>query len=146
MRATIFARPKEEISFHEPDHEMGILQSKGFLENCLFYRYRLLRKAAIVVLFKILHSSFSYQWTDYVTQYSLALVRIQKLAKELLMVIPVSFFEEANNAHYNSVVVIVQTTQILDYIANPIYQMARVCMGHLSCEETISLVLYLNVM
>ena len=36
----------------------------------------------------------------------LSLVRIQKLAKELQMVIPVSFFEEANNAHYNSVVVI----------------------------------------
>lgn len=32
--------------------------------------------------------------------------RMQKLAKELDMVIPVSFFEEANNAHYNSVVVI----------------------------------------
>ena len=32
--------------------------------------------------------------------------RMQKLAKELGVVIPVSFFEEANNAHYNSVVVI----------------------------------------
>ncbi|KAH7284102.1 hypothetical protein KP509_34G039700 [Ceratopteris richardii] len=32
--------------------------------------------------------------------------RMQKLAKELNMVIPVSFFEEANNAHYNSIVVI----------------------------------------
>lgn len=31
---------------------------------------------------------------------------MQKLAKELGVVIPVSFFEEANNAHYNSVVVI----------------------------------------
>lgn len=31
---------------------------------------------------------------------------MQKLAKELGMVIPVSFFEEANNAHYNSIVVI----------------------------------------
>ncbi|MCO5582340.1 hypothetical protein L7F22_036234 [Adiantum nelumboides] len=34
------------------------------------------------------------------------IVRMQKLAKELDMVIPVSFFEEANNAHYNSIVVI----------------------------------------
>lgn len=34
------------------------------------------------------------------------LLRMQKLAKELGVVIPVSFFEEANNAHYNSVVVI----------------------------------------
>lgn len=32
--------------------------------------------------------------------------RMQKLAKELSVVIPVSFFEEANNAHYNSVAVI----------------------------------------
>ena len=32
--------------------------------------------------------------------------RMQKLAKELGVVIPVSFFEEANNAQYNSVVVI----------------------------------------
>lgn len=34
------------------------------------------------------------------------LFRMQKLAKELGVVIPVSFFEEANNAHYNSIVVI----------------------------------------
>lgn len=34
------------------------------------------------------------------------LLRMQKLAKELGVVIPVSFFEEANNAHYNSVAVI----------------------------------------
>lgn len=32
--------------------------------------------------------------------------RMQNLAKELEVVIPVSFFEEANNAHYNSIVVI----------------------------------------
>ncbi|WRX33935.1 Carbon-nitrogen hydrolase - like 9 [Theobroma cacao] len=32
--------------------------------------------------------------------------RMQKLAKELGVVIPVSFFEEANNAHYNSVAII----------------------------------------
>jgi predicted amidohydrolase len=32
--------------------------------------------------------------------------RMQKLAKELDIVIPVSFFEEANNAHYNSVAII----------------------------------------
>ncbi|KAF3788821.1 N-carbamoylputrescine amidase [Nymphaea thermarum] len=32
--------------------------------------------------------------------------RMQKLAKELGVVIPVSFFEEANNAHYNSIAVI----------------------------------------
>lgn len=32
--------------------------------------------------------------------------RFQKLAKELEVVIPVSFFEEANNAHYNSVAII----------------------------------------
>ncbi|VVA26412.1 PREDICTED: N-carbamoylputrescine [Prunus dulcis] len=30
------------------------------------------------------------------------ILRMQKLAKELGVVIPVSFFEEANNAHYNS--------------------------------------------
>lgn len=34
------------------------------------------------------------------------LCRMQKLAKELGVVIPVSFFEEANNAHYNSVSII----------------------------------------
>ncbi|KAL3530380.1 hypothetical protein ACH5RR_009702 [Cinchona calisaya] len=33
-------------------------------------------------------------------------LRMQKLAKELGVVIPVSFFEEANNARYNSVAVI----------------------------------------
>ncbi|XP_028075518.1 N-carbamoylputrescine amidase-like isoform X2 [Camellia sinensis] len=33
-------------------------------------------------------------------------VRMQKLAKEFGVVIPVSFFEEANNAHYNSVAII----------------------------------------
>ncbi|CAK9203756.1 unnamed protein product [Sphagnum troendelagicum] len=32
--------------------------------------------------------------------------RMQRLAKELGVVIPVSFFEEANNAHYNSIVLI----------------------------------------
>lgn len=32
--------------------------------------------------------------------------RMQKLAKELGVVIPVSFFEEANNVHYNSVAII----------------------------------------
>jgi N-carbamoylputrescine amidase len=31
---------------------------------------------------------------------------MQKLAKELNVVIPVSFFERANCAHYNSIVVI----------------------------------------
>lgn len=31
---------------------------------------------------------------------------MQRLAKELGVVIPVSFFEEANNAHYNSIVII----------------------------------------
>lgn len=31
---------------------------------------------------------------------------MQKLAKELGVVIPISFFEEANNAHYNSVAII----------------------------------------
>lgn len=34
------------------------------------------------------------------------LCRMQKLAKELGIVIPVSFFEEANNAHYNSIAII----------------------------------------
>ncbi|URE13432.1 Carbon-nitrogen hydrolase [Musa troglodytarum] len=34
------------------------------------------------------------------------ILRMQKLAKELGVVIPVSFFEEANNAHYNSVAII----------------------------------------
>ncbi|EFJ10979.1 hypothetical protein SELMODRAFT_269334 [Selaginella moellendorffii] len=32
--------------------------------------------------------------------------RMKELAKELGVVIPVSFFEEANNAHYNSIVII----------------------------------------
>ncbi|KAA8544255.1 hypothetical protein F0562_022267 [Nyssa sinensis] len=32
--------------------------------------------------------------------------RMQKLAKELGVVLRVSFFEEANNAHYNSVAII----------------------------------------
>lgn len=31
---------------------------------------------------------------------------MQRLAKELGVVIPVSFFEEANNAHYNSIAII----------------------------------------
>lgn len=31
---------------------------------------------------------------------------MQQLAKELGVVIPVSFFEEANNAHYNSIAII----------------------------------------
>lgn len=31
---------------------------------------------------------------------------MQELAKELEVVIPVSFFEEANNAHYNSIAII----------------------------------------
>ncbi|KAK1398609.1 Nitrilase-like protein 1 [Heracleum sosnowskyi] len=34
------------------------------------------------------------------------IIRMQRLAKELGVVIPVSFFEEANNAHYNSIVII----------------------------------------
>lgn len=34
------------------------------------------------------------------------IMRMQKLAKELDVVIPVSFFEEAKNAHYNSVAII----------------------------------------
>jgi predicted amidohydrolase len=35
-----------------------------------------------------------------------AFYSMQKLAKELGVVIPVSFFEEANNAHYNSIAMI----------------------------------------
>jgi N-carbamoylputrescine amidase len=31
---------------------------------------------------------------------------MQELAKELGVVLPVSFFEEANNAHYNSIAII----------------------------------------
>lgn len=31
---------------------------------------------------------------------------MQDLAKELGVVIPVSFFEEANNAHYNSIAIV----------------------------------------
>ncbi|XP_023541868.1 N-carbamoylputrescine amidase [Cucurbita pepo subsp. pepo] len=34
------------------------------------------------------------------------ILRMQQLAKELNVVIPVSFFEEANNAHYNSIAII----------------------------------------
>ncbi|PNY02420.1 N-carbamoylputrescine amidase, partial [Trifolium pratense] len=34
------------------------------------------------------------------------ITRMQKLAKELGVVIPVSFFEEANNAHYNSIAIV----------------------------------------
>ncbi|CAM8970580.1 unnamed protein product [Rhodiola kirilowii] len=34
------------------------------------------------------------------------ILRMQNLAKELGVVIPVSFFEEANNAHYNSIAII----------------------------------------
>ncbi|BBH05195.1 nitrilase-like protein 1 [Prunus dulcis] len=34
------------------------------------------------------------------------ILRMQKIAKELGVVIPVSFFEEANNAHYNSIAII----------------------------------------
>ncbi|KAK2640748.1 hypothetical protein Ddye_022511 [Dipteronia dyeriana] len=34
------------------------------------------------------------------------IVRMQMLAKELGVVIPVSFFEESNNAHYNSIAII----------------------------------------
>uniref|UniRef100_A0A2N9INN0 CN hydrolase domain-containing protein n=1 Tax=Fagus sylvatica TaxID=28930 RepID=A0A2N9INN0_FAGSY len=34
------------------------------------------------------------------------ILRMQKLAKELGVVLPVSFFEEANNAHYNSIAII----------------------------------------
>ncbi|KAJ1408463.1 Carbon-nitrogen hydrolase [Sesbania bispinosa] len=34
------------------------------------------------------------------------IMRMQELAKELGVVIPVSFFEEANNAHYNSIAII----------------------------------------
>ncbi|CAI0544209.1 unnamed protein product [Linum tenue] len=34
------------------------------------------------------------------------IMRMQKLAKELGVVIPVSFFEEANNAHYNTIAII----------------------------------------
>lgn len=37
---------------------------------------------------------------------SMCIIRMQKLAKELGVVIPVSFFEEANNAHYNSIAII----------------------------------------
>ncbi|KAF3547171.1 hypothetical protein DY000_02001896 [Brassica cretica] len=40
---------------------------------------------------------FSPGWTEKHTQ-----KEMQKLAKELSVVVPVSFFEEANNAHYNS--------------------------------------------
>ncbi|KAE9466302.1 hypothetical protein C3L33_01796, partial [Rhododendron williamsianum] len=34
------------------------------------------------------------------------ILRMEKLAKELGVVIPFSFFEEANNAHYNSIAII----------------------------------------
>lgn len=49
-----------------------------------------------------MHSSLSF--TSFVIKQLMC--RMQKLAKELGVVIPVSFFEEANNAHYNSIAII----------------------------------------
>lgn len=37
---------------------------------------------------------------------NLLFYRMQEIAKELGIVLPVSFFEEANNAHYNSIAII----------------------------------------
>lgn len=37
---------------------------------------------------------------------NLLFYRMQEIAKELGVVLPVSFFEEANNAHYNSIAII----------------------------------------
>lgn len=57
--------------------------------------------SCLALNFGVIHSS---QLISYV--YYLQLCRMQKLAKELGVVIPVSFFEEANNAHYNSIAII----------------------------------------
>lgn len=56
----------------------------------------------------LLYSCFIFELfcCIYMYLYYLMVCRMQKLAKELDVVIPVSFFEEANNAHYNSVAVI----------------------------------------
>jgi hypothetical protein len=53
----------------------------------------------------LLPSPFGVYNNHTFTLYFMAL-RMQKLAKELDIVIPVSFFEAANNAHYNSVAII----------------------------------------
>ncbi|XP_008806094.2 LOW QUALITY PROTEIN: N-carbamoylputrescine amidase [Phoenix dactylifera] len=51
---------------------------------------------------------------------------MQKLAKELGVVIPVSFFEEANNAHYNSIAIIDADGMDLGLYRNHIFQMDQV--------------------
>ncbi|KAG6513223.1 hypothetical protein ZIOFF_023535 [Zingiber officinale] len=92
----------------------------------------LIRRGQTSYLFRLLPTSEALQWASYnikmkgaisasITStdlyeetsiiiiyhvYAFKFCRMQQLAKELAVVIPMSFFEEENNAHYNSVAII----------------------------------------
>ena len=54
----------------------------------------------------MISTSYTFCAVELILYLYVMLCRMQNLAKELGVVIPVSFFEEANNAHYNSVAVV----------------------------------------
>ncbi|XP_013631335.1 PREDICTED: N-carbamoylputrescine amidase isoform X1 [Brassica oleracea var. oleracea] len=86
--------------------------------TCLHLLCRLVREAhakgANIVLIQELFEGYYFcqaQREDYFQRAKPykdhpTIARMQKLAKELGVVIPVSFFEEANTAHYNSIAII----------------------------------------
>lgn len=87
MKDITSVKHRERTSFSEPSLTRTILPLQGNIASLIFKFWVCTFTKRNKVALVLLH-------------------RMQKLAKELGVVIPVSFFEEANNAHYNSIAII----------------------------------------
>lgn len=97
----------------------------NIIENNIMNAELLIRRAAdqggqIILLQELFENLYFcqkefYDFFEYAKELSSskAIFHFQKLAKELEVVLPISFFERANNAFYNSVAVIDATGEIL---------------------------------
>lgn len=94
-RVITFVKRKGRTSFIEQNLIRGIQPLPGENSDC----FLCLIAGCISINIKI-------PTTIWLFFFCVHVCRMQNLAKELGVVIPVSFFEEANNAHYNSVAVI----------------------------------------
>lgn len=103
LRVITFVKHNGRISFREQSLIRDILQSRG--EQILS-----LSLSSFFFFWLVSPVSFPASKLLTATSYSMCdlhpFCRMQNLAKELGVVIPVSFFEEANNAHYNSIAII----------------------------------------
>ena len=113
LKATTSARHKGRILFNEPSLIKAIRQFLGKVK--LTTTFLFIWHSGYVYTLSISDLKSEWHILDFVfyryfsvklISVSVFLSRMQQLAKELSVVIPVSFFEEANNAHYNSIAII----------------------------------------